>query len=72
MADDADITQDRMEAEAAIIARQVRKPAMPKPNGRCLYCDDPAGDHQHFCSTECSQDWQREQSIKRAQGLTSN
>lgn len=38
MADDADRTQERMEAEAEMLARQPRRAAMPKPTGRCIYC----------------------------------
>lgn len=70
MADDADRTQYRMEAEAELLARQPRRAAMPKPTGRCIYCGDLLAETQtHFCSTECSQEWQREQTIRRAQGL---
>jgi hypothetical protein len=70
MADDADRTQDRMEAEAELLARQPRLSAMPTPNGRCIYCGELLAETQtHFCSTECGHDWQREQTIRRAQGL---
>jgi len=73
MADDADRTQDRMEAEAELLARQPRNPAMPKPNGRCIYCGELMAESQtHFCSTECRQEWLREQTIRRAQGLASS
>ena len=79
MADDADITQARMEMEAQLVARQPRKHAMPAPTGRCLYCGDityeiepdqpvPA-DTPLFCSPECRQDWDRERTIRQAQGL---
>lgn len=79
MADEADMTQARIEAEDAMRAKQTPAPALPPATGRCLYCDEPTvvieigqtlPDYTpHFCSTECRQDWQRENKIRRAQGL---
>lgn len=68
MADEADITQARMEAEAELARRYTRPVnALPTPEGQCLYCGDetPA----HFCSTDCRHAWDLEHKIRRAQGL---
>ena len=69
MADEADATQERMEVEEAFRRRQRTGPLLPPANGRCLYCSDPVDDGQHFCSIDCRQDWDKEQKIRKAQGL---
>ena len=69
MADEADLAQQHMEDEAAMRARQRTPQTMPEPTGECLYCGDTAPEAQHFCSTHCRQDWDREQAIKKRQGL---
>lgn len=69
MADDADATQDRMEVEAALLARERKKPAMPAPTGDCFYCGDLTSDTEHFCSTDCRQAWDKENAIRKRQGL---
>lgn len=67
MADEADMTQARQEAEEAMRARQTPVPALPPATGRCLYCDEAAD--THFCSTDCRQEWDHERAVRRRQGL---
>lgn len=67
MADEADMTQARIEAEEAMRAKQAQAPALPPATGRCLYCDDITDDH--FCGTDCRQEWDRERAVRRRQGL---
>jgi hypothetical protein len=67
MADEADMTQDRMEAEAELRRKQTRSDGLPPVTGQCLYCGEATA--EHFCSTDCRKDWDREQKIRRAQGL---
>jgi predicted nucleic acid-binding Zn ribbon protein len=69
MADEADMAQERMEAEAELLARKPRPKAMPEPTGLCIFCGAPAEHTPHFCSTDCASDWDRENKIRRAQGL---
>jgi hypothetical protein len=67
MADEADMTQARIEAEDAMRAKQAPAPALPPFTGQCLYCGEATA--KHFCSTDCRKDWDREIKIRRAQGL---
>jgi hypothetical protein len=61
MADDADITAARQEAEAALFARRRREPALV-PMGLCYFCQSDAPSTTHlFCNTECRDDYEAEQ-----------
>lgn len=61
MADDADITGDRLDAEAAFFARRKRTPALV-PIGVCYYCQSDAPSTTHlFCGAECRDDYEIEQ-----------
>lgn len=31
----------------------------PKPNGKCLYCDEPVSKGRRFCDADCAQDAER-------------
>jgi predicted nucleic acid-binding Zn ribbon protein len=69
VADEADLAQQHMETEAAMRARERKKPVLPPATGQCLYCGESVAPAIHFCSTDCRQDWGREQEIKKRQGL---
>ena len=69
MADEADITADRDEAEYALRVAASRKPVGPVPNGRCHYCGELVGDTQRFCDHECTAEYEREQALRRIGGM---
>lgn len=69
MADEADITADRDEAEYALRVAASRKPVGPVPNGRCHYCDELVGDNQRFCDHECATAYERVQALRRIRGM---
>ena len=69
MADEADITTARDEAEYTLRLAASRKPVGPTPNGRCHYCGELVGDTQRFCDHECAAEYEREQALRRIGGL---
>lgn len=58
--DDADITEQRNNAEAPERLAASRKPEGPQPTGRCHYCDDIVGDYARWCGVSCRDLWQKE------------
>lgn len=71
MADIADITTERAEAEAPYLLAATRRPVPPAPNGQCLYCDaelPKETENRRFCDTDCARDWQHLQDRMRANG----
>lgn len=58
MADEADMTSDRMDAEEEFRRRQraVEAPRL-KPSGQCHHCEEPLR-FAVFCDNECRDDWQ--------------
>lgn len=64
VADIADITADRAEAEAPYLLA-VRKRVPPPPDGHCLNCADPVFDTARFCDADCRSDWERAQERRR-------
>ena len=67
MADIADITADRAEAEAPYLLA-VRKRVPPPADGRCLNCEAPVADSARFCDADCRGDWERAQERQRVNG----
>lgn len=63
MADEIDITAERLERElAALVERQARRG--PSPTGRCLWCGEPADDGRRWCDADCRDDWERSAGVK--------
>ncbi len=60
MTDEIDHAADEAERYLSEALRQ-RKPEAPGPTGRCLFCDEIAGDTQRFCDAECRDMWDRDQ-----------
>lgn len=60
MTDEIDRAADEAERYLSEALRQ-RKPEAPGPTGRCLFCDEIAGDTQRFCDAECRDMWDRDQ-----------
>ena len=60
MTDEIDRAADEAERYLSEALRQ-RKPEAPGPTGRCLFCDEIAGDTQRFCAAECRDMWDRDQ-----------
>ena len=59
MADEADMTQARDEAEEPHRIAASRKPVGPLPTGRCYYCDEIVSDEKRWCNAECRDLWSR-------------
>ncbi len=57
MADDADLTQERIEHEMEAMLRQRRR-AAPPACGACLWCEAPLPDGRRWCCADCRDDWQ--------------
>ena len=70
MADEADVTAERMEKQEAALIAAARQPSGPVATGRCLYCDEIVGDAQRWCDTECHQGYEREVAARRRVGLS--
>ena len=69
MADDADITQDRAEHEAALLAaaRAHRKPGLI-PVLCCHFCSSELAPGHLFCDAYCRDDYEAEQRAKDRNG----
>ncbi len=61
MADEADITADRDEAEMPMRLAMSRRDPGPATNGHCHFCDDPVAPGLHYCDTDCAADHSRAQ-----------
>ncbi|TSE20593.1 hypothetical protein Talka_00945 [Tepidimonas alkaliphilus] len=57
MADDADLTQARIEREMDGLLR--RRPSAPPPCGACLWCEAPLPAQRRWCDADCRDAWQR-------------
>lgn len=68
MPDIADVAShnDQVQLDAAI--HQARQPGPAVPRGTCLYCRERC-DINAVLHTECRPDYEREQTIRRRQGL---
>lgn len=56
MADDADTTADRDEAEAPLrLARSWRDPG-PAATGKCHWCHEPVAGSLRYCDADCQAD----------------
>lgn len=71
MADEADMTADRMEAEEAFRRKQrLVPPKQLQPVGACHWCEEILDDHTIFCDNNCRDDWQKDDAAnKRNKGV---
>lgn len=59
MADEVDVTQERIEREIEIMRRAIaamREEA--KPIGECLWCGEVLDDGRRWCNAECRDAWE--------------
>lgn len=66
MADDADRTADRQEREYHFLRLASLQPTAPEPAGHCLFCGEETA--ERWCSTECRDDYERENRGRRIAG----
>lgn len=61
MADEADMTGDRLDAEIEFARRQLAHRAKRElvPLGLCYNCDEQLTDKRLFCDADCRKDWER-------------
>lgn len=59
MADEVDITAERLEREMALMLRR-RAEAGPEPTGHCLWCGARLRRPLRWCDAECRDDWERD------------
>lgn len=61
MADDADLTAERLEREMArLLALRLRRASGPQPTGACLWCGKPLAPPLRWCDADCRDDWERD------------
>lgn len=65
MADDVDVTAQRLEREMEALLRR-RAKAGPRSTGACLWCEAPLPDGQRWCDADCRDDWERAHSRRTA------
>jgi len=68
MSDDVDVANDNAEVFLRS-ALENRQRMHLNPCGFCFYCQEPLRSGVLFCGSECGDDWQAEQKIKRIKGL---
>lgn len=60
MADEADIAQENIERDLALLLRR-RLPQGPAATGECLWCGEPLDAGRRWCDAECRDAWQANQ-----------
>lgn len=70
MADDVDKTNERNDAALAAYIQRVRDRANIglEPTGECYNCSEPVSIGRSFCSTECREDYDYRERVKRSTG----
>jgi hypothetical protein len=72
MADEVDIAFEAQERHLSLALAAQRKAGGQRlqATGICHYCGNPQDmGVRLFCDSDCSQDWEREDSLRRKQGL---
>ncbi len=67
MADELDLTQERIDRELQMRIDAERSKKVDAPKGTCLYCFTACADDASFCDDECAGAYQEEQDIKQFQ-----
>lgn len=64
--DDADLSDQRAEKEAAYLVAASKQPEGPIATGRCLWCDEIVADGIRWCpDSECREMWDKQRRFKR-------
>lgn len=69
MADDVDVTNDRMEVQVAARIAAIRTSKKTSPKGVCYYCDAKVKKNALYCSDACQHDHTTEKHIRAKQGF---
>lgn len=70
MADEIDLTNDRMEKELAARIKAARSAPEPEPVTECINCGEPPKQRSRFCGKECRDDHEHRQLRLKRLGLT--
>ena len=63
----SDFLEEAAEVTEMMLQESLRKRhAVPLKTGSCLFCDEVT--QGAFCSTECRQDWETEDKLKKIRG----
>lgn len=67
MADDADLTDARIEREMTMRLAELRrqKEALPY-SGQCYWCGESLPPPKRWCDADCRGDWERDHARRRA------
>ena len=59
MADEVDVTQERIEREVEIMRRAIAAMSEEvKPIGECLWCGEALDNGRRWCNAECRDSWE--------------
>ena len=59
MADEVDVTQERIEREIEIMRQAIAAMGEEiKPIGECLWCGEVLDDSRRWCNVECRDSWE--------------
>ena len=59
MADEVDVTQERIDREIEIMRRAIAAMSEEvKPIGECLWCGEVLDNGRRWCSVECRDSWE--------------
>ena len=64
MADEADLTQARLEREEALRRRTPPAPILPYC-GQCYWCGEALPPTRRWCDADCRDDWERDHARRR-------
>ena len=68
MSDEADVANDHMEKELALLITAARTTQALPPSRTCLNCGDPVEGGRRFCSKDCQEDSELRVRQRRASG----
>lgn len=68
MNDEADRSDDSIQAAIDVGIAQARRAPALMPKGSCWYCDEPLDRVRRFCDKKCAEDFQAEEEALRRAG----
>lgn len=68
MADEADLAQEHIEREMALILAARRKSDAPEATGECHWCTEAVTNARRFCDADCRDAWQRSRAARMRSG----
>jgi hypothetical protein len=66
--DDKATELEELDRESAMNLHRKRAAAFRLPDGQCANCDEPLPPNQHFCDSDCRDDYERRRRAAQRNG----